>query len=83
MKPRIAIQVLGNKSLKMKYLNPNSVFVASGPPEGLLSEDLEPSSILLTVQIVDTVTGAPIHRQVHKVSNLTSQLYCRATVHHT
>ncbi|KAA6420005.1 MAG: ER membrane complex subunit 1-like [Trebouxia sp. A1-2] len=56
-------KILGNKSLKIKYLNPSTVFIATGPPEGLLTEDLEPSSIALTVQIVDTVTGSPVHRQ--------------------
>ncbi len=63
------MQILGNKSLKIKYLNPSTVFIATGPPEGLLTEDLEASSIALTVQIVDTVTGAPVHRQVHKASH--------------
>lgn len=61
------LQILGNKSLKIKYLNPSAVFIATGPPTGTLSEDLDSSSIMLTVQIVDTVTGAPIYRQVHKV----------------
>ena len=61
------LQILGNKSLKMKYLNPSTVFIATGPSEGLLTEDLDPSSVALTVQIVDTVTGAPVHRQIHKV----------------
>ena len=53
----------------MKYLNPSTVFVATGPPQALLTEDLNPGSTLLTVQILDTVTGAPIHRQVHKVNH--------------
>ena len=61
------LQILGNKSLKIKYLNPSTVFIASGPPTGMLSEDMDSSSIMLTVQILDTVTGAPIYRQVHKV----------------
>jgi len=68
--PVSLMQILGNKSLKIKYLNPSTVFIATGPPEGLLTEDLEPSSIALTVQIVDTVTGAPVHRQVHKASHV-------------
>ena len=62
----VVLQILGNKSLKIKYLNPSTVFIATGPPAGLLSEDLDSSGIMLTVQIVDTVTGAPIHRQIHK-----------------
>ena len=61
------LQILGNKSLKIKYLNPSTVFVATGPPEGLLTEDLDPNSIALTVHVVDTVTGAPIYSQTHKV----------------
>lgn len=64
------MQILGNKSLKIKYLNPNTVFIATGPTPGILSEDLDSANIRLTVQIVDTVTGAPIHRQVHKVPQL-------------
>ena len=64
----VVLQILGNKSLKIKYLNPSTVFIASGPPAGRLSEDIDSSSIMLTVQIVDTVTGAPIYRQVHKVN---------------
>lgn len=66
-------KILGNKSLKIKYLNPSTVFVATGPPQGRLTEDINPGSTLLTVQILDTVTGAPIHRQVHKG--------CRGPVH--
>lgn len=64
------LQILGNKSLKIKYLNPSTVFVASGPPEGLLTEDLDPNSLALTVHLVDTVTGAPIYSQTHKVGLL-------------
>lgn len=76
------LQVLGNRSLKIKYLNPSTVFVASGPAPGLLSEDLDSSSIRLTVQIVDTVTGAPIHRQVHKVTHHASQLHATVPAMH-
>lgn len=64
------LQILGNKSLKIKYLNPSTVFVASGPPAGLLTEDLDPNSVALTVHLVDTVTGAPIYSQTHKVGLL-------------
>ena len=73
------MQILGNKSLKIKYLNPSTVFIATGPTPGILSEDLDSASIRLTVQIVDTVTGAPIHRQVHKVPQHVSHLYAFST----
>ena len=62
------LQILGNKSLKIKYLSPSTVFVATGAPQGQLTEDLDTSSLALTIHIVDTVTGAPIFSQIHKVS---------------
>ena len=48
----------------MKYLNPNTVFVAtSSGPSSFSDEGSE-----LVVHIIDTVTGRHLFRQVHKVS---------------
>eukprot|EP00884_Botryococcus_braunii_P012429 jgi/Botrbrau1/21187/Bobra.0061s0078.1 len=47
-------KVLGDRSMKLKYLNPNTVFVATGPPEGVPSGDLQRAPHV-TVAIVDTI----------------------------
>ena len=61
------LQVLGDRSLKFKYLNPNTLFVAVGPPDGVPSAALPPDALQLTVSIIDTVTGRPLFRQTHQV----------------
>lgn len=60
------VQVLGDRSMKLKYLNPNTVFVATGAPEGVPSGDLRRTP-RVTVSIVDTVTGRFLIRQEHEV----------------
>jgi hypothetical protein len=64
--PPTPAKVLGDRSLKIKYINRNSVFVATGPPDGTSSQALDSSEVQLTVQVVDTVTGRPIYRQTLK-----------------
>lgn len=46
-------QVLGDRSLKLKYLNPNTLFVATG------------NGRTLTASLLDTVSGRFLHRQSH------------------
>ncbi len=46
-------QVLGDRSLKLKHLNANTLFVASGDGR------------TLTASLLDTVTGRFLHRQIH------------------
>ncbi len=60
------VQVLGDRSMKIKYLNPNTAFIATGAPDGV------PSSALtkpprLSVAVVDTVTGRFLVRMQHEV----------------
>ena len=57
--------------MKLKYLNPNVIFVASG----ILDQD-HPSLAAegtLTVQLIDTITGQVIYRQTLEVSELRQQ----------
>ncbi|GMH35035.1 hypothetical protein BSKO_02903 [Bryopsis sp. KO-2023] len=56
------VKVLGDRTLKFKYLNPNTVMIASGLADGSSSvaEDSE-----LSIHIIDTVTGRILHRQIH------------------
>lgn len=60
--------MLGDKSLKVKYLNPNLLLVASGTPLGFTSESLGQDVQALHILLVDAVTGRPVFRQSHKVS---------------
>ena len=67
------MQILGDRGLKFKYLSPNTALIVTGVPDGALTSDLSPSqrdSMKLSVQILDTVTGRPLHRQMHQVSCL-------------
>ena len=45
--------MLGDRSLKLKHLNANTLFVASGDGRAL------------TASLLDTVTGRFLHRQIH------------------
>ena len=60
--------MLGDRTLKFKYLNPNTAFVASGPADGSSTEDLDREDLELMVTVLDTVTGRIIFRQIHKGS---------------
>lgn len=65
------MQILGNRGLKFKYLSPNTALIVTGVPDGVLTSSLGPShrdSMKLSVQILDTVTGRPLYRQMHQVS---------------
>ncbi|KAK9816030.1 hypothetical protein WJX74_010737, partial [Apatococcus lobatus] len=60
------VKVLGDKSLKVKYLNPNLLLVASGTPAGVSSDALGQEVQALHILLLDTVTGRPVFRQSHK-----------------
>lgn len=45
--------MLGDRSLKLKHLNPNTLFVSTGDGR------------TLTASLLDTVTGRFLHRQAH------------------
>ena len=60
-----AMQVLGDRSLKLKYLNPNLLLLATGPPNGAPLSTIK--SPRLTVSLLDTVTGQVLFRQSHQV----------------
>lgn len=70
--PHSAVQshakVLGNGSLKFKYLNPNTLFVAVGTPAGAQhAEGAEGEEHLLGVMLLDAVTGRVLASQQHEV----------------
>lgn len=56
------LQVLGDRSLKYNYLNPNLVFIATGTPPG---SDSTPDEASVSVAVINTVTGAVLHQLVH------------------
>lgn len=58
----VVLQVLGDRSLKYKYLNPNTLFIATGSPAGV---DADGDDAPLTAHIIDAVTGRMLHRQSH------------------
>jgi len=71
------LQILGDRSLKYKYINPNLLFVATAPGSsaGFGSEDsslaarkpaLEDQQV--SVALINTVTGAVLHQQVHSAA---------------
>eukprot|EP00192_Tetraselmis_astigmatica_P002112 CAMPEP_0117674976 /NCGR_PEP_ID=MMETSP0804-20121206/15346_1 /TAXON_ID=1074897 /ORGANISM="Tetraselmis astigmatica, Strain CCMP880" /LENGTH=1011 /DNA_ID=CAMNT_0005483923 /DNA_START=47 /DNA_END=3082 /DNA_ORIENTATION=- len=56
------VKVLGDRSMLVKYLNPNTIFMAtSSAPSSFSNEGSE-----LEIHIIDTVTGRHLFRQVHK-----------------
>ena len=57
--------MLGDRSLKLKYLNPNLLLLATGAPNGVATSASK--SPRLTVSILDTVTGQVLFRQSHQV----------------
>lgn len=61
--PFFPSQVLGDRSIKYKYVNPNSLFVATVTPGEEVGADASASR--LTTYILDTVTGALLHKAVH------------------
>ena len=54
-------QVLGDRSLKLKYLNPNTMFLATGSTPG------QPGTAHITAHIFDTITGRLLFSQKHEV----------------
>lgn len=62
------MQVLGNRSMKLKYLNPNVLFVASGQSESEQAAAAIDST--LTVQLIDTITGQVVYRQTLEVGTV-------------
>ena len=55
-------QVLGDRSLKLKYLNPNTMFLATG------SSPTQPGKAHITAHIFDTITGRLLFSQTHEVT---------------
>ena len=55
--------MLGDRSLKLKYLNPNTMFLATG------STPEQPGKAHITAHIFDTVTGRLLFSQTHEVSH--------------
>lgn len=58
-------RVMGDGELKFKYLNPNTLLVASGLPAGAGAE--AGAAAKLTVALVDAVTGRLLFSQAHEV----------------
>ncbi len=55
--------MLGDRSLKLKYLNPNTLFVATGTQPG----QADGTERHITAHIFDTVTGQLLFSQAHEV----------------
>ncbi|KAG2493104.1 hypothetical protein HYH03_008767 [Edaphochlamys debaryana] len=63
-----SVKVLSDRSIKYKYLNPNLLFVASGPATGAALDGSAGVGTLaseVTATLLDTVTGRVLHRQSH------------------
>lgn len=67
------MQILGDRSLKYKYINPNLLFVATAPNSGAQQSSSSASTGRkqpadeqeVSVALINTVTGAVLHQQVH------------------
>lgn len=62
------LQILGDRSLKYKYINPNLLFVATAPSSS--SSDSSGRRVpaeeqQVSVALINTVSGAVLHQQVH------------------
>lgn len=65
-----AVQVLGDRSIKYKYLNPNTLVLALGHTHSTLphskgSDDEAAAGPSVTLAVVDSATGRLLHSQVH------------------
>ena len=65
-------QVLGDRSLKLKYLNPNTMFLATG------SSPAHPGKAHITAHIFDTITGRLLFSQTHEVTPSATHIGSRA-----
>lgn len=59
-------RVLGDGSLKFKYLNPNTLLVVVGLPAGSAPAADATSPAKLTAVVLDAVTGRVLYSQVHE-----------------
>ena len=57
--------MLGDRSLKLKYLNRNTLFLATGTPPGGPAAGARASRV--TAHLLDTVTGRVLYSQTHEV----------------
>jgi hypothetical protein len=58
------LQVLGDRSLKYNYLNPNLLFVATGTPPADAAR-MSPEQQQVSITLLNTVTGGVLHQQLH------------------
>jgi len=63
--PCCLVQVLGDRSLKYKYVNPNTLFVATGTAVTGQLVGGPPTEQSVTATVLNTVTGSVLHQQVH------------------
>lgn len=69
------LQILGDRSLKYKYINPNLLFVATAPNSQPATDSSNPTAAAVrqipaedqqvSVALINTVSGAVLHQQVH------------------
>eukprot|EP00879_Flechtneria_rotunda_P012472 GHRR01013024.1.p1 GENE.GHRR01013024.1~~GHRR01013024.1.p1 ORF type:complete len:683 (+),score=278.61 GHRR01013024.1:59-2050(+) len=59
------VKVLGDRSLKYKYVNPNLLFVATGSSPADAA-NVASDDRTITVALLNTVTGGVLHQQVHR-----------------
>ena len=55
------VKVLGDRSMRFRYLNSNTALLVTGPGPGAPAG----ADAALTVYVVDTVTGRVLHQQTH------------------
>jgi hypothetical protein len=65
-------QILGDRSLKYKYINPNLLFVATAPSNSpadsstaAAGRKVPADEQQVSVALINTVSGAVLHQQVH------------------
>jgi hypothetical protein len=69
-------QILGDRSMLVKYLNRNTLFLATGDrPDAPVNEGSE-----LTIHILDSVTGRHLFRHVHQVLQIDISMQCAREV---
>jgi hypothetical protein len=66
------MRILGDHTMLYKYLNRNTLFVATCPPG---SPGVEPH---ITVALLDTVSGRMLYRVRHQGAQAPVQVRCRA-----
>lgn len=60
-----SVKILGDRSLKYKYVNANLLVVVTGPPLGVATKKLQEQELQVTAYIMDAVNGRVLHSQYY------------------